>query len=610
MNANQLLDIIGESRSQYILEAQAHREPAKRVRVIPAKRILLIAAVITLLVALVGFAAIVFDLDSLILGGYTAENYLGEQVEMDVISLQGYTGSKNYLAAKEWQEYSQINNAVDDSYVPPRAYDAYLCTNEAMTKKVDELCEKYGLELLGPRTLHNSLWETCDAVGITGIFADDALYSVENATGYHYGDGSFKADVGVVLRNEDAPWKHPITFEFRSVQKSSFDGVFISIHSDRQYEQWSYTTESGTELLLVQSKDHAMMFCDKSDSFVTVNISNTQYGEEYMDKTDLEFFAEVLRFDFITDTTPVTAYEPVGTVYYSDYADYISDLLEAGAVVSYAVEQVDGMNDDELIIFEGDGTIREILTIRDGYVQTMAKGGSLYLCEYHALNPIMDVNDPNYVYVYRIIEQESDVGGAIQHYYTYIVEDGQGVIADVLMECADGTYARSDNGGAAEHNWQSVTQEEYSALMGQYERLTLDRKYIGEFFGEHIPDFTMLREAFLPIAGGEVPTDWDSVFAFLTGLGYECSLDEGNYSVADPMNPDSYLMGDLTTENGILEIADVRYRLTLGDAVREVRAVFQGGGAEFQLNGGFLRESWVCVADLGELQQFIEELGT
>lgn len=598
MNANQLLDIIGEARSPYILEAQKHRMPKRRR--LPAKRLLLIAAVIALLVALVGFAAIVFDLDDLILGGYTAENYKGEQVEMDVISLQGYTGSKNYLAGKEWEEYSRICGTVDDSYIPPREYDAYICTNAEMVKKVDELCEKYGLELLGPMTIHQSMWETCEAVGIRSIFNADALYTVENDNGYHYPGGSFEVEADVVL--QDAPWSYPIGFEFRNVQKTAFDGVHISVHGDRAYAQWSYTTKNGAELLMALAPDHAMMFCDRRDSFVTVNIPSPQYGEESMDKADLEAFADALCFDFVTNPAAGEIVDaPTEIVLYSDYADYISDLLERGSVQTYAIEQVDGINDEELVIMDGSGVIQEVLFIRDGFVQTMASGGSIYLCAYNG--PSSDA------YIYRVLEQVSDAGGgARQHQFMYINEAAQGVILDVLMECADGSFARSRNGGAAASNWETISQEEYNRLMGQYERLTLDRQFIGEFFGEHVPDFTMLHKAFLPIAGGEVDRDWESVAAFLTERGYECSMDEGCWSAPDPMNPDSCLMGDLTTENGIMEIADVGYRLTLGDAVREVRAVFRDDGTELYVNCGALRDSHVCVSDLGELQGFIEEL--
>ena len=588
MNANELLDIIGEARSPYILEAQKHRVPKRRTA--PAKQLLLIAVVLTLLVALVGFAAIVFDLDDLILGGYTSENYKGEQVEMDVISLQGYTGSKNYLAAKEWQEFLQtdVGRAVNNDYRAPRAYDGYLCTNKYMAQKVDEICKKYGLELLGAWTLHQSMWETCEAVGINSIFNTDAHYTVENDNGYHYSGGSFEVEAVAIL--QDAPWNHPITFEFLNIQKTSFDGVFISVPAHSDYTQWNYTTESGTELLMALSTGHALMFCDRQDSFITVNVS-TQYGEEYMDQADLEAFADTLDFGFtvhptpVTDDSaaPVTTETPVGTAYYSDYADYITDLLDAGAVVSYAIEQVDGRDEYELIIFEGNGTIREILTIRDGYVQTMAKGGNLYLCDYVDTSGLY-VTDPNYVYIFRVIEQVSETADGVLHYYTYINEEGIGVILGEL------------------------TEAEHQALNGQYERLTIDRKYIGEFFGEHTPDYTLFRTAFLPIAGGEVPTDWDSINAFLTEQGYTCTMGEGTWSVTDPMNPDSYLMGDLTTANGILELADVRYQLTLGDAVREVQATFRGDGAEFIVNGGALRDG-VCVPDLGELQQFIEDLG-
>ena len=286
-------------------------------------------------------------------------------------------------------------------------------------------------------------------------------------------------------------------------------------------------------------------------------------------------------------------------VLYSDYADYINDLLEQGAVLTYAIEQVDGINDEELVIMDGSGIIQEVLFIRDGFVQTMASGGSIYLCAYN--NPSSDV------YIYRVLEQVSDVGGgARQHQFMYINEAAQGVILDVLMECADGSYARSDNGGAAAFHWETISQEEYNKLMGQYERLTLDRKYIGEFFGDHIPDYTLFESAYLPIAGGDVGRDWEAVSAFLANLGYSCTMGEGTYAVDDPMNPNSYLYGNLTTENGMVEIADVSYHLVLGDAQRDVSTAFTDAGVQHIVNKGLLRDG-VWVPDIGEQIQFIQQ---
>lgn len=610
MNANQLLDIIGEARSPYILEAQKHRVPKRRT--VPARRLLLIAAVMALLVALVGFAAIVFDLDSLILGDYVSENFTGEQQEMSLLSMQGYSGTVNYLASKEWYEFEQaydpdgslLKQADAEHYLAPPDYSAYLCYTDEMVAKVDEICEKYDLNLLGPVQICDSPWPVFDALGIQSIIDHEAA-ELQGADGYYYEDGTFQISGDLLLRGEDAPWKYPVGFQYRSVKKTSFDSVFINVWADVEYEQWEYTNAKGDKLLLVLSEENALLFEDKGDAFITMIIPTTRvgdvvHGEQKMTPAAMESIADALVMDYeasLQTTPPQTE-----IVLYSDYADYINDLLERGAVQTYAIEQVDGINDVELVIMDGSGIIQEVLFIRDGFVQTMASGGSIYLCEYNA--PSSDV------YIYRVLEQVSDVGGgARQHQFMYINEAAQGVILDVLMECADGSYAHSHNGGAAAFNWETISQEEYNKLMGQYERLTLDRKYIGEFFGEHVPDFTMLRKAFLPIAGGEVPTDWDSVTAFLSGLGYECSMDEGVYSAADPNNPDSYLMGDLTTENGLMEIADVCYRLTVGDAVREVRAVFQGGSAELYVNVGALRDSYVRVPDLGELQGFIEALG-
>ncbi len=604
MNANELLDIIGDSRSEYIMEAQAHRGETAVKRRTPLKRVLLIAAIIAMLVALVGFAAIVLNLDSLILGDYVSENFTGELQEMSLLSMQGYSGTVNYLASKEWYEFdrgydpdgSLLKQADADNYWAAPAYDAYLCYTDEMVAKVDEICEKYDLDLLGPVHICDSPCPVFDALGIQSII-DHKSAELQGADGYYYEDGTFQVSGDLLLRSEEAPWKYPVGFQYRSVKKTSFDSVFINVWSDVEYEQWEYTNAKGDKLLLVLSEENALLFADKGDAFVTVTIPTTNAGDgEQLSPAAMEAIADVLVLDYKADLQPTTAQSEI--TLYSDYADYIKDLLAQGAVKTYAIAQVDGMNDEELVIMDGSGVIEEVLFIRDGFVQTMASGGNIYLCDYNDPNPVMDVTDPNYVYIYRVLEQESVLETEIQHQFMYIDETARGVILDVLTEYFDGSFA---------HDGEIISEEEYNTLMAKYERLTLDRSYIGDFFGEHTPDYTLFDTVYLPFARGEVKTDWESLQAFITRRGYECRMGEGNFSVTDPKNPDSMLYGNLTTANGYFEVADVSYQLVLGDASRTVRTRLTENRGEHLVNVSFYREG-VPVTGLDELEAFIKNI--
>ena len=82
-------------------------------------------------------------------------------------------------------------------------------------------------------------------------------------------------------------------------------------------------------------------------------------------------------------------------------------------------------------------------------------------------------------------------------------------------------------------------------------------------------------------------------------------MGEGSFSVTDPENPDSLLYGDLTTENGIIEAANVSYQLVLGDASRTVRTQLTGNRVEHLVNVSFFREG-VPVGSLEELEIFIK----
>ena len=331
MNANELLDVIGCAEDRYVMEAQRHRtamQPVRRKRY-PVKRALLIAAIVALLVALVGFAAIVLNLDSLKLGQFSFDTVDGESRTMDLISLQGFTGSSNYLAAQEWQKFlaeydpdgELLKQSDDDLYFPPQAYESYLCYTEEMVQKVDELCERYGLELLGPVQVCNNPWTVLDEVGVQSIF-DPNYAGIREGDGYYYWDGTFQISGSMELCGTDVAWVYPVEFQYRSVKKTSFDSVFINVWSTEQYEQWSYTTQSGAEVLLALAPEHGLIIADKRDAFVTMSIQNVSVGdvllgEQHMDKAVMEALADVLVLDYATQAvqeTPVQSTEPAGAV--------------------------------------------------------------------------------------------------------------------------------------------------------------------------------------------------------------------------------------------------------------------------------------------------------
>ena len=134
------------------------------------KRPLLIAAIITLMLFLMGCAAVVLlHLNDLKIGERTYTQhplYLEDGTKTpatekvkEIISVQGVAESPNQQAAKEWYEFTKAYDIVQKypdgipDFTAPDAYDSYWVPTQELVDKVDEICKKYDLKLVGEGAL-------------------------------------------------------------------------------------------------------------------------------------------------------------------------------------------------------------------------------------------------------------------------------------------------------------------------------------------------------------------------------------------------------------------------------------------------------------------------
>lgn len=294
----ELLVSIGDADDRYVQEAQAWRTGRKRnpVRV---RRVLLVAAVVAAVLAMVGFAAIVFDLQGLVMGQF------GREGTSDYLSLQGFSGSKNYLAAQEWQEFldtydpdgSLKQAAWDAGFTAPAAYESYLCDTEEMVQKAEEICHKYGLNPLGALHFERDMVSVLDKVGVNSVFAHPEKVQVIDSEGYWFVDGSFSLSC-LDFCLPHSGWDHPISSQYRCVMKTAFDGVYLNVWDADEYDQWTYTNKEGTQLLLALSETHGLIAMDGKDYFATVSILPHSMDKASMERADLEAVADALTFAY------------------------------------------------------------------------------------------------------------------------------------------------------------------------------------------------------------------------------------------------------------------------------------------------------------------------
>ncbi len=343
MTSMELLETLVAVKDKYVLEAHSGEIPNDNIiqldhyiknnhslshrQRISLKRSFLIAAIAVMMLLLVGCAVILYKLQELKIGEYTYNpSYTNPYVESsgtsqpiteDLISLQGFTSSINYQAAKEWNDFLQsydkdgtlLKNAETDDYQESMEYMAYTCYTREMQDKLEEICDKYGLEILGPT--YTNMYVIMEMYGIDyqksggsgELFSESANVPVEIYDGYFYRDGTFQFGATVTMNYEGSPWIYPTNYQYRCVMKSALDTVCLSVGNIEEFEEWNDTLQDGTQVLLALSPEKALIIVDKPEYFVTVNILETRvgdvlYGEQQMTREGLKALAETFSFDY------------------------------------------------------------------------------------------------------------------------------------------------------------------------------------------------------------------------------------------------------------------------------------------------------------------------
>ena len=408
MNSNDLFDLIGETPDRYLLDTASTDTEAYRQRKRSPKRVWLIAAIVAAMVFMMGCAvAYILSLEDMIIGTEYIEGLTGETEPRVRLSLQGYVGSPSYQAAKEWFDFLQTydpDNAIrfsDEAYSVefPEDYQNYHLYTVAMKEKLDEICRKYDLELLGPMLVDTSAENMFRELGIEGVLREGAQAAVEWSTGspgYFFRNGTFDVEFAVTLTGEEDPWPYESTVYFRCHNKAAFDDVAISMADPSAYEEWNYLTSQGTEVLLVMGPESAFMVADVGDYFITVGgfetkAGNKLDGEYTMSREALEAYAEV--FDFSIRPQRLTeaqvdairarhdAYwaeirakeearedqfqEFLGRASYDDRVKYHLENNTEAARMGYTFYDFDNNGVQELVIGR-DGYIEYIYTEKDG----------------------------------------------------------------------------------------------------------------------------------------------------------------------------------------------------------------------------------------------------
>lgn len=487
----ELLNILTNVRGEYILQAQELRSgQLKQLRMMHRKRIFLIAAVISLLLLLVGCAAVLIGLQKISLGRVTFPQYSQPGWTMDLVSTNGYLDSVNYQATREWIDFitnydadRTLEQQKDSSgYTAPEDYRIYNCYTPQMQKKVDELCEKYALQLAGPTYFTREPEQVFSAVGISSMMHKSSEDMFSLSGGSYYRSGSFNM-VGMVNHCfSGRSTADSILFVYACDRKNVFFPDYVILRDMDSVDSWEYTAWDGTNLILVQSPTRGVIVADVGDFFISVTLDfcySSPEGEvdahNPCTREDFEWIADDFMYQ-IAPREPESGWlqNPNGLntgVSSQTYADYF-DHWFPGSVGSEAYSpdyqqkfvDLDEDGTDEMLIWNArTGVVYEVVIMVDGTPQCVYGGGTygddnhtveLYLCEGNIL--------------------ERDCGGSVQGKQLneyYCMEDKQLLLVECVMEGTDGKFYWSESGGASSLMWKEISESEYNAVRAKYVRI-------------------------------------------------------------------------------------------------------------------------------------------
>ena len=290
MNGKDLLIDLGNLGQKYYEEAE-NGNIMTTAKYKTFRKPLLIAAIIGLLMLLIGCTAYFYSLQQLVVIDHTKEviAVVGEDISKNatenipetdagppvaekVLSLQGYEGSPAYLALQEWWEYAidytkqNPDLRITSDYQRPEAYTKYPCYSQDMVDKVDEICSKYGLHLLGKSTFITDA-AGMEANGLSGVLSDEAVPRC--FYGHLCEDGSFTASGELELSGD---YEKTVQFQMHNIRKDAFYTAHLGLNNMSDYIQWNYTTADGYTALLALNDRTGLIFAENEGRFISIII--------------------------------------------------------------------------------------------------------------------------------------------------------------------------------------------------------------------------------------------------------------------------------------------------------------------------------------------------
>lgn len=512
MTAMDILLALGMAEEAHIAAAAEFRQGRgkAKTRRLSGRKIWLIAALIAMTVILAGCAVVyLLRIQDMKVGQYsfyvpTVYDEQGNVIPVEAqepitqLSLQG----SNREALAQWLAFTNtydqdlsIVHAADEAAragspwdIPENYHLPYGCYSQEMVDKLNEIVEKYDLQLLSRDVslnyYENSVLFQC--LGLDGLVYENPNIQVEYWDGYFHLEGTFDLNMYITMDMGDWKWEDALA-GYRYSRKDYFDPLTAPIRESHIDTQWDYTRRDGQKLLMVLGKETAKIFANLPDAFISITLDPYIWvdGEKVpMTQNAMEQLAELFDLSIKPQPTTMEQVEPYlaearaeydaqqaqakaqqeaqrEAKYAAGYREFVAYKLEEERQpenMSYLLHDLNGDGTEELVI-----NGREILSMKDGqsyqyfdfYSTGMGLGG-FKLCE------------GNVFEIYGALPGEN------RHYFYQAEADGPVFLTGVEYSLKDECLHRVLKDGIETKKSEPITEEEAQAILDAYPHKDFD----------------------------------------------------------------------------------------------------------------------------------------
>ena len=285
----ELFRLLGDIRAEHLQDAeQLQLAPGPRARKRSPKRAVLVAALVLLTFLLVGCAVVYAicaadlrignrETTRSVFDPYHREIIGTEPVSQQVLTYAGIQGSPGYQAAKEWFEFLQTYDQDrsirkeafqgDPEILFPDTYLSYHTYSQEMVDKLQELADKYGLQLLSTPMEFSSTGKLTRVLSIDHVLLPGSTVEAFLDGGACYPQGNFWLSMNLNMPQGPDMWQYTVHGILEYCRKDCLSPEVAYLDQGKALTEWNYKTASGATVLIVKEQEgDAYFFCDCGDA--------------------------------------------------------------------------------------------------------------------------------------------------------------------------------------------------------------------------------------------------------------------------------------------------------------------------------------------------------